>query len=219
MMLRMFDDRRDCAPFAPQSNCFGEVGAFRREHQRGTLMHITRLLSCGLALLGILGTWGIALTEAELLDRIVAVLHEDVILLSEVREQTVQPAARAVANLRSGPTLEDETLRYMIERRLVAREVQYLAAPRDTDGARALAIRYVVAAYHSQDQPAFAQALQTAAVTDEALDEELLLYMKGVDYIRRRYRFSEDIDDADTVFRLFTEWLAELHAQAVIQFL
>jgi hypothetical protein len=41
--------------------------------------------------------------------------------------------------------------------------------------------------------------------------------MKGLDYIRRKYRFNADVDDPDVVLKLFQQWLDELHAKAEVQ--
>lgn len=180
-------------------------------------MKIARSVNIGLVMLGMLGGWPVAPAYADVIDRIVAILNEDLILLSEVREHAMQPAAQVVANLRTVTDPEDAPLHYMIERQLLAHEVQYLATPRETGLAKELALRYIVTAYHQQDRQAFSRAVQVAGISEAALEDELMLYMKGIDYIRRKYRFSEDIDNADRVFALFTNWLNELQDRATLQ--
>ncbi len=167
--------------------------------------------------ISVLCCWAVAPAYSEVIDQIVAILNGDLILLSEVREHAGRPVTRAVANLQTAATLEEDTLHYVIERQLLTHEVQYLAVPRDTEQAKEFAIRYIAAAYYQQDEQAFSNAVQTAGIAEAELDRELMLYMKGIDYIRRKYRFSEDVEDADTILSLYTNWLKSLKSQATIQ--
>lgn len=163
--------------------------------------------------------WATVPVCADIIDQIVAILNDDLILLSEIREHTMNPASRAVANLQQPSTLEEKTLQYMIERQLLTREVQYLAVSPETATLKTLALRYIIKHYYQQDAQAFSDVVQATGVTDAELEQELALYMKGMDYIRRKYRFSENVDDPETVVALFEQWIDELQAQASIQIL
>ena len=167
--------------------------------------------------MSVLCCWAVAPASSEVIDRIVAILDGDLILLSEVREHAIRPATRAVANLQTVETSEEDILHYIIERQLLTHEVEYLAVPRDLEQAKEFAIRYIVATYYQQDEQAFSNAVQTAGITEDELDRELMLYMKGIDYIRRKYRFNEDVEDADKVLSLYTNWLKGLKNQTTIQ--
>ncbi len=190
---------------------------FGLRDRKGKEMNISRIVKLCFLAIGIMCCWTAASVNSEIVDQIVAILNEDLILLSDIREQAIRPAARAVANLESEATLQDDTLHYLVERQLLAHEVQYLAVPRDIERTKELAIRYVAATYYRQESQAFFRAVQTTGITDAELEEELMLYMKGIDYIRRKYRFNEDVDDDDRVFALFTNWLNELRDQATLQ--
>ena len=137
--------------------------------------------------------------EAELVDKIVAILDEELILLSEVREYTKKPVARVIANLDASGDVDQDVLRYMIERQLLLRRIQYLAFPKEKELVRTLAIQYIINTYHNKNAQAFAEKVQTQEITEIEIEQELTLYMKGVDYIRRKHRFTEDIDDPDVV--------------------
>lgn len=162
--------------------------------------------------------WRMA-AQAEVVDRIVAILNDDLILLSEVHEQAALPVARALATLDDDAAAEDEMLRYLVERRLLADEVRYLAVPRESDITRDLARRYIIETVYAGDAAAFEERLQRAGVSQSALDQELVLYQKGLDYIRRKNRFREDVDDADRVLTLFSNWLKALKQEAELHIL
>lgn len=155
--------------------------------------------------------------RAELIDKIVAILGNEVILLSEVRECAEKPVVQVIAALGDSSDVEQAALRYMIERQLLVQEIQYLAFPRDKDVVRSLALQYIVNTYHQQDIQAFEEHVRTYGVTQSELEQELAVYMKGVDYIRRKYRFSEDVDNPERVLALFQAWLDELQNQTDIQ--
>lgn len=156
-------------------------------------------------------------TPAEVIDKIVAILDEELIFLSEIRECTEKPVVKVLANLQNSPNIEQDALQYMIERRLLQQDIQYLAFPKERDLTMSLALQYIINTYHKGDEQGFKQQLQAQAITDAELEEELTLYMKGIDYIRRKYRFNADIDTPDVVSNLFQQWLKELKAKAKIQ--
>jgi hypothetical protein len=155
--------------------------------------------------------------EAEVIDKIVAILDEELILLSEVREYTEKPIARVIANLDASSDVDRDILRYMIERQLLLRSIQYLAFPKEKELVQTLATQYIINTYHNKNAQAFAEKVQTQGITEIEIEQELTLYMKGVDYIRRKHRFTEDIDDPDVVLELFREWVGELQAQVKVQ--
>lgn len=183
------------------------------------MMKIFRMLIICLACISWYYCWSTGFVQAEVVDKIVVILDAELVLLSEVREHASKATARAVANLLEAETLEESTLHYIIERRLLNREVQYLAVPREQESLKALAIRYLVKIYHQQDAQAFSNIIQEFGVTDDELEQEVALYVKGIDYIRRKYRFSKNVEDADVVLKLFENWLNELKTQATIQIL
>lgn len=155
--------------------------------------------------------------QAEVVDKIVAILDEELILLSEVRECIGKPVVRVIANLDATGDVEQDVLRYMIERQLLLRRIQYLAFPKEKELVQTLATQYIINTYHNKDAQAFAEKVQTQGITEIEIEQELTLYMKGVDYIRRKHRFTEDIDNPDVVLELFRKWVKELQTQAKIQ--
>ena len=155
--------------------------------------------------------------RAEIIDKIVAILDEELILLSELRECISKPVVKVVANLDGSVNIEQDALRYMIERRLLLREVQYLAFPDEKDLVKSLATQYIINMYYHKDAPAFAAKVQTQGIADAELAQELTLYMKGIDYIRRKSRFNADIDNPEVVLDLFQKWMKDLQARAKIQ--
>lgn len=155
--------------------------------------------------------------KAEVIDKIVALLDEELILLSEIRENTEKPAGRILANLDNSTNIDRDALQYVIERRLLLREIQYLAVPKEREVVRDLAAQYIINTYHNQNTREFKQQLEAQGITQAELDEELMLYMKGVDYIRRKFRFNVDINDSEVVLNLFQKWVEDLKAKARIQ--
>ena len=104
--------------------------------------------------------------EAEIVDKIVAILDEELILLSEVRECTEKPVARVIANLDASGDVERDVLRYMIERQLLLRRIQYLAFPKEKELVRTLATQYIINTYHNKNAQAFAEKVQTQGITE-----------------------------------------------------
>ena len=154
---------------------------------------------------------------AEVIDKIVVLLDEELILLSEVRERIDQPVVRILANLKGAENIEQDALPYIIEERLLQREIQYLAFPKDPEFNLSLATQYIIEMYHNNDPQSFEQQLQQQSITDSMLEEGLTLYLKGIDYIRRKYRFNADINDSNVVLNLFRKWIKDLKARAKIQ--
>ncbi|MCP4405715.1 MAG: hypothetical protein GY801_51485 [bacterium] len=178
---------------------------------------LKKLLSCCSLILVLLFTSMSA--GAELIEKIVAILDGELILLSEIREELKDPVAQTLANLALDSTLEEEALPYVIERKLLQREIQYLSAPKEKELAKLLALQYISTNYKHNSPEELRQKLDERGISDEALEQELLLYMKGVDYIRRKFRFNTDIDKPDLVLNLLQKWLKDLKAKAKIQML
>lgn len=155
--------------------------------------------------------------QAELIDKISAILDEDLILFSEVHEASEQPAVQVCAALHNSSSEFQTALGYLIERHLLRREIHYLAFPKEQEEVKALALRYLIDTYYAGDAQAFEKSRQKSTLSEEELEEELLLYMKGMDYIRRKYRFNADISDAQVVLNLFRKWLDDLRAHTRIQ--
>lgn len=156
-------------------------------------------------------------TSAEVIDKIVAILDNELILLSEIREQVERPVVAVFANIQNLVDPEQDALPYIVEQRLLRREIQYLAFPKEQEFVESLAIDYIVTAYKHNTVEEFKRQLEAQGVTAVDLEKELTLYMKGIDYIRRKYRFNTDIDDPDVVLNLFQKWLKDLKAKAKLQ--
>jgi hypothetical protein len=183
-------------------------GKLQNEWEANVMKKLGVIMAC----LSCLGLGAISFgvpVRAEVIDKIVAILGEAVILLSEVREHARMPVVQAVAAIGDANNIEP-TLRYMIERQLLIQEIQYLAFPREKEVIRSLVLRYIINTYHQQDKQAFEERVRASGVTEAELDQELAVYMKGIDYIRRKYRFSEDVENPDVVLKLFQTWLEEL---------
>ena len=177
-------------------------------------------LKCAAAALLIMASLCAPLTaRAEVIDKIVAILGRDLLLLSEIREQTNKPVVRLFANLRDSPTLEQDALPYLVERRILRQEIEYLAEPKERDLMLTLAFQYLADAYHQGNADDLRARLTQQAVPQADIEAELLLYMKGMDYIRRKYRFSEDIESPETVRRLFRAWIDDLKQKTALQIL
>ncbi|GAK56103.1 hypothetical protein U27_03065 [Candidatus Vecturithrix granuli] len=159
------------------------------------------------------------IVRAEVIDKIAAILNDEVILLSELHEVMENPAVNVLVHLDSANSKIQDVLQYVIERQLLAREIQYLATPKDLETVKSLAIQYIVNTYYQQQRQPFDQQLATSGISEAQLNDELLLYMKGVDYIRRKYRFNANIDDQDVVMNLFQQWVKELKTKAQVQIL
>ena len=157
--------------------------------------------------------------RAELIEKIVAILDEELILLSEIREELNDPVAQVLANLDAGSGLEKDVLPYVIERKLLQREIQYLSTPKEKALTKSLALQYIQGRYTHNTIEELRQKLDDRGISEKALEQELLLYMKGVDYIRRKFRFNTDVDKTDVVLNLFQKWLKDLKAKAKIQML
>jgi hypothetical protein len=188
---------------------------FFRQSQREDMKKIVVIMAC-LSCLGLGAVSRSIPVRAEVIDKIVAILGDEVILLSEVLEYAEKPVVQVVAAIGNSGDIEQTTLRYMIERQLLAQEIQYLAFPRGKEVVRSLALQYIVNTYHQQDIQAFEKNVRAYGVTEAELEQELDVYMKGIDYIRRKYRFSEDVENPQRVLKLFQAWLEELRNQTDI---
>lgn len=178
---------------------------------------VKKLLTCTNLILALLFTSMSA--GAEVIEKIVAILDEELILLSEVREELKDPVAQTLTNLNAGSTLEEDALPYVIERKLLQREIQYLSTPKEKELTKSLALQYISTNYNHNTPEDLRQKIDERGISEEALEQELLLYMKGVDYIRRKFRFNSDIDNPAIVLNLFQKWLKDLKAKATIQML
>jgi hypothetical protein len=180
-------------------------------HYRRTVRLVGWLI--GIAGMG-LGTFP---SQGEIIDKIVAVLGNDLILFSEVQEYAQQPVVQVVAHLEDNPEIEQDTLNYLLERQLLFQEMHYLPLPRDIEAVQTLAVRYIVATYYADNLAAFTANVQAHGIDAHTLADELAPYMQGLEYIRRKNRFQENGADPDGILRLFRAWLAELQAQTMIQ--
>jgi hypothetical protein len=155
---------------------------------------------------------------AEVIDKIAAIVDENLILLSELREYAAMPVVSLVANLDASEDVEQATLAYIVERRLLMREVQYLAVPREDDVLNLLARQYIATRYH-RDLQSFAEKFEVSGISEVELAQELTVYMQGMDYIRRRYRFTEEVENPEIILNLFQTWVDALRAQATVNVL
>ena len=111
-------------------------------------MRIWVVIVLCLASLG-LSLWNTCETSmAEVIDKIAAIVDKDIILLSEIREYAAMPIVYLIANLAASEDVEQVALHYIVERRLLLREVQYLAVPREDDMLKSLAMQYIATQYH-----------------------------------------------------------------------
>ncbi|MBD3307133.1 hypothetical protein GF339_11965 [candidate division KSB3 bacterium] len=155
---------------------------------------------------------------AEVIDKIAAVLDEDLVFLSELREEAESPVVKLLLNLDTTQnTTEDRVLPYVIERHLLLQAIQYLAPPKNQDLTMSLALRYLSNTYHDTEAPELEQQLEAAGISESALETEIMPYLKGIDYIRRKYRFTADIDAPEVVLNLFQQWINDLKAQTDIR--
>ncbi len=155
--------------------------------------------------------------SAEMIDKIIAILDHDLILLSEIREQTAKPATLIIANIADSAQRERDALPYLVERRLLEREIQSLAYPKDNERMEELALTYLALTYRHGTADELRVKLKDAGISRASVEDELVLYMKGMDYIRRKHRFSADIDSSSVVMELFRTWVKELNASIKLQ--
>lgn len=155
--------------------------------------------------------------HAEVIDKIIAIFDQELILLSEIREQIARPATLIVANVPNSSQPEHDALPYIRERRLLKREIQYLASPKEPAQMQELALSYLAVTYQHGTADDLRKKLERAGISDALVEEELLLYMKGMDYIRRKHRFSDDIESPQVVMELFQTWINELNADTKFQ--
>lgn len=154
---------------------------------------------------------------AEVIDKIIAILDHDLILLSEIREQIAKPVVLIIANVQGSSQPEHDALPYLIERRLLKREIQYLAFPKEKERMKELAFSYLARTYKHDSPDELRRKLRQAGISDTDVEDELLSYMKGMDYIRRKHRFSDDIESPQVVMELFQTWIERLNASITLQ--
>lgn len=154
---------------------------------------------------------------AEVIDKIAAILDQNVILLSEVREYTDKPIVQILIHTDASENIDQQTLRYLLERHLLSREIHYLAFPQEMEVTKAVVLEYIIQKYSVQDAETLEQKIQEYGIMQEELEQELIPYIKGVEYIRRKNRFGEDVEKPEVLLKLFRQWIEELHAQANIQ--
>ncbi len=155
--------------------------------------------------------------HAEVIDKIIAIFDQELILLSEIREQIARPATLIVANVPNSSQPEHDALPYILERRLLKREIQYLASPKEPTRMQELALTYLAIKYQHGTADDLRKKLEHAGISSASVEEELLLYMKGMDYIRRKHRFNDDIESPQVVIELFNTWMNELNAGTKFQ--
>lgn len=169
----------------------------------------------------IVGTFSLlcltGVSQAEVIDKIVAILDQDLILLSEIREQTAKPETLIIANVQTSAQPEQDALPYLLERWLLEREIQYLASPKETERMKKLALTYLALTYKHGTAEELLNKLHQAGISEASIESELMLYMKGMDYIRRKHRFNADIDTPQVVLELFQDWIKTLNANAKFQ--
>ncbi|PID59102.1 hypothetical protein CSB45_01465 [candidate division KSB3 bacterium] len=157
--------------------------------------------------------------EAELIEKIVAILDGELILLSDIQQELENPVAQVLADFDENSLQEEDVLTYVIERKLLQQEIQYLAAPKEKTLTKTIVLEYISKTFGHRTLEDLQQKLLTHRISDRDLEEELRLYMKGINYIRRKFRFKADIDNPDIVLKLFQKWLEDLKAKATIQVL
>jgi len=155
--------------------------------------------------------------SAEMIDKIIAIFDQDLLLLSEIREQTAKPITLIIANIQTSAQPEQDAIPYLLERRLLEREIRYLAYPKERELIKNLALSYLAMTYQHGTADELINKLEQAGISTASLDDELLLYMKGMDYIRRKYRFNADIESPQVVMELFQAWIKELRANVKFQ--
>ncbi len=146
---------------------------------------------------------GQSLAEAELVDRIVAILDREVIMLSEA-EQAVW-----LVELRTGSeTSVRDVVEQLIEARLIEREVaRFTDAPIPDEGIDRQLSR-VRSSFESEE--AFQERLATHGLSEEELRSEIRSQLAVNRYLERRFRALTYVTEDDIERYFFGEVLPEL---------
>jgi hypothetical protein len=166
-------------------------------HRRSTMAVILLLVCCVMAA---------TMRADEVIDRVVAVVAGDIILLSDVR------AARELGLVERGEEADPDrdTLTRLIDRALMLAEVDRYAPPTPSDQAVAEALAAVRA--RSTSPEAFSQTLSRVGLEEMHLREIVRENLRIQSYLDQRF-------PADTAVRrgeLVAEWLAGLRRRAEI---
>lgn len=162
-------------------------------------------------------------SQRVLVDKIVAIVQNtDIITWSELREAANSKSLGFLLDLRGTPS-ENKVLQYLIENKLILHEIGYLSyrnvEPIELD----VALRWMRKAYIQQDssvptQEEFQKALEEKGISTEELKRLLEPQLRGIEYIRRKNRFTADIQDPEKVLELFENWIEELKKQGDIRY-
>jgi hypothetical protein len=158
-----------------------------------------------LALLACLSL-GVSVHADEVIDRVMAVVAGDIILLSDVR------AARELGLVDPGgePDPDGEVLKRLIDRALMLAEVDRYAPPAPGADALDAALSAVQSRFSSAD--AFAAALARVGMEDLHLREILRENLRIQGYLNQRFTADSDARQRE----LIDEWLAGLRRRAEI---
>ena len=162
------------------------------------------MLSLSLLLLGWMAS--AVLRADEIIDRVVAVVAGDIILLSDVR------AARELALVEPGDGADPDrdTLTRLIDRALMLAEVDRYAPPPPSEEAVTAALAAVRARSDSPGQ--FDQTLRRVGLEEIHLREILRENLRIQSYLERRFPADTDVRRGELV----TEWLDGLRRRAEI---
>jgi len=154
-------------------------------------------------------------SEGVLVDKIVAVVNKDIIAWSEVKEAMASKPLRFLLSPQGAPK-EGEILQYLIENKLILQEVSYLSYLGTDPLELEVALKHTMKNYPTEDE--FRKTLEGNAISQEALKGLLEPQLRGVEFIRRRNRFTADVQDPGVVLQLFEDWLKGLKEKADIQY-
>lgn len=160
-------------------------------------------------------------SQGVLVDKIVAIVNEtDLITWSQVREMMTSKTLRALLN----PHIpkEEEILQYLIENTLILQEIGDLSYHNTNPVDLEIAGKWIMKKYGQDNsfptEKEFDAILEQKGLSREELKKLLEPQFRGIEYIRRKNRFTLDVQDSEKVFQLFEDWLKELNKKAVIQY-
>lgn len=140
---------------------------------------------------------------AELVDRIVAIIDQEVITLSEAE------AAERIGRLRlADPLSLREVVDRLIERRLVAREVARFSPEPVPDSQLEAALLDVRESFASVS--AFESALEAYGLSEADLEEELREQLEVTRYLDKRFRALTYVSDAEVAAYYEDELLPQI---------
>ncbi|HWP48729.1 MAG TPA: hypothetical protein VNM22_16355 [Candidatus Limnocylindrales bacterium] len=165
----------------------------------------------------------IPFSQRVLVDKIVAIVQNtDIITWSELREAANSKSLGFLLDLQGTPD-EKKVLEYLIENRLILHEIGYLSHRNVEPIELEVALRWIIKAYiqpgHSLlTREEFQKALEEKGISTQELKQLLEPQLRGIEYIRRKNRFTADIQDPEKVLELFENWIEELKKQGEIQY-